>query len=397
MVTRQRLVIASAIAIANLGCGNRPDDASSSTSLFTRDTMPMWNDGNAWHLGERPTLSIGGSEAEGEDALSGVVDAERLTSGVIVVASRHSGELKVFDRGGRFLRTLGGKGGGPGEFGSGLGLTGIWELVPDSVAVFDQTARRLTIFDDIGRLVRVDNIGSRFASSPVILGRLSSGHWVGYVSGGSSEVMKRVYRNRLTYLLFSLGSGTSEEIMTLPVEERFNIRLAGRTVPARRPFGRRAVTAIGAEEVYYGSADTFEIAVYSPDGRAERSIRKPVTSRPVSPHDIKALWEIQAGGTRGTAPPEVVRDFFESAPYPEEFPPYDAILVDAAGLVWVRHYLAPKAIRSRWSVFSREGHWLGDVTIPPDLEVYEIGPDFLLGKTHDALDAEAIVLYDLIK
>ena len=43
------------------------------------------------------------------------------------------------------------------------------------------------------------------------------------------------------------------------------------------------------------------------------------------------------------------------------------------------------------------GRWLGEVALPEDLEVWEIGADYVLGVFDDALGVEHVRKYRLIK
>lgn len=63
-----------------------------------------------------PAVQIGSVE-DGATALYRVTDAVRMANGGIAVANSGSGEIRLFDSRGRFLHSLGGSGGGPGEFG----------------------------------------------------------------------------------------------------------------------------------------------------------------------------------------------------------------------------------------------------------------------------------------
>ncbi len=50
-----------------------------------------------------------------------------------------------------------------------------------------------------------------------------------------------------------------------------------------------------------------------------------------------------------------------------------------------------------WSVFDPEGVWLGRVTLPEGLEIFEIGADYILGRWRDEFEVEYIMVYELVK
>jgi hypothetical protein len=76
--------------------------------------------------------------------------AVRFGDGSVVVANTGTGELRRFDARGRFDWRAGGRGGGPGEFGS---LVRIYPHMGDSILAFDHS-RRISVFDPRGTFAR---------------------------------------------------------------------------------------------------------------------------------------------------------------------------------------------------------------------------------------------------
>lgn len=77
---------------------------------------------------------------------------------------------------------------------------------------------------------------------------------------------------------------------------------------------------------------------------------------------------------------------------------FDALVTDDIGLLWVREHEAPGAEGPRhWIVFDADGRLLGTVQMPRRFEVFQIGPDFVLGGARDDLDIEHIRLYELVR
>ncbi|MBC7895111.1 MAG: 6-bladed beta-propeller [Cytophagaceae bacterium] len=69
-----------------------------------------------WSTEKKPLLSIGGAEGIGPTEFTGVQGAMRASNGLVAVADGGANELRVFDARGAFVRTIGRKGSGPGEF-----------------------------------------------------------------------------------------------------------------------------------------------------------------------------------------------------------------------------------------------------------------------------------------
>ena len=72
-------------------------------------------------------------------------------------------------------------------------------------------------------------------------------------------------------------------------------------------------------------------------------------------------------------------------------------LVPPQGNLWVKEYSRPTDERPRWSVFDREGRWLGTVETPDGFRVQQIGPDWILGVEKDELEVEHVRMYPLVK
>lgn len=75
---------------------------------------------------------------------------------------------------------------------------------------------------------------------------------------------------------------------------------------------------------------------------------------------------------------------------------YSALVLDTRANLWVEHFRLPDAVEpAEWSVFDQTGRWLGVVDLPPDLDVLEIGEDYLIARTTNHLDVELVHLYRL--
>ena len=114
-----------------------------------------------WRLSS-PTIDIGVAEGNETLELSGASSSIRLNDGRIVIANSGTNELRVFDNAGRFLKTIGRKGEGPGEF---IGALQMIALSDTTFAVYDQQNQRLSRFDTAGGLVseaRVETRGDAF-------------------------------------------------------------------------------------------------------------------------------------------------------------------------------------------------------------------------------------------
>lgn len=107
-------------------------------------------------LAPEPVVTIGVVEGDEAHQLYHVVGSVRLADGRVVVANGGSSELRFFDANGRFIRAVGGRGGGPGEF---AWLTGLYGHGSDSLLAVDG-AGRLSVFDTAGTFARLAALDS---------------------------------------------------------------------------------------------------------------------------------------------------------------------------------------------------------------------------------------------
>jgi hypothetical protein len=76
------------------------------------------------------------------------------------------------------------------------------------------------------------------------------------------------------------------------------------------------------------------------------------------------------------------------------------LIVDVDGSVWVAQYVPSAAISStprEWFVFDSAGEWLGTIPLPPNFDLYEVGSDYLLGRSRDEAGVETIQVLDLVR
>ena len=80
---------------------------------------------------------------------------------------------------------------------------------------------------------------------------------------------------------------------------------------------------------------------------------------------------------------------------PKTMPPYATMTVDSDGNLWLQDtdtYVSPSGW---WTVYDSEGKAIARIRLPEHLTVYDIGPDYVLGRERDDLDVEHVRMYRL--
>ena len=403
-------VLAGACAVLSMvasacgggGAGGGAAVRDSAGIRIVQNDAPVWQEGQGWTVADEPAVDIGVVEGEAAYQLAQVMGVARLSDGRIVVADGQSGQLRFFSAEGKHLRSVGRKGGGPGEF----QLMQWLGVAPgDSVLVWDGRASRLSVFAPDGTLAR--------AFTPAGLRMFPH---VEAVMGGAllmtpgmdpmrmGERPEGEFRDTTVWMRVPLAGAAPREVSRRPGEEMFMSKVGGMTMADQVVFGRGLHVAGAPDGFYAGFSDAFQVEHRGPDGALRRIIRRPHQPRRVTEADLEAYHARQAGMQMVGLPPEMAaqaremqRTQRERIPHRATLPAFSQLLVDAAGNLWARDPRPLVDQPHRWSVFDPEGRWLGTVQTPADLQVRQIGTDWILGTAQDELDVEHVRLYRIQK
>lgn len=411
-----RAVYALALAAtwAVLGCGAGADGRSGtvirdSAGIVIVENGPdgAWPEDEAWRLSAAPILEIGVFEGEDVYQLHGVVQAARLSDGRLVVANAGTHELRFYDADGRHLRSVGGEGGGPGEF---RGIRALDRAAGDTILAWDWDAVRLSVFAPDGEFVR--------SVSPTVVDEGFRPQFYGAFAGGSFVIRPRIIpsdllragdglrRDTAAYARYDGRDGAPlDTVAVTPGRERVVRVGEGDRFSLWDPlFGRGPHFDVHGRRAYVGVSDRYEVRVYTPDAGLQRVIRRVGDPVPVTEADVdryvedRALDALDPGEREDPAAMRQLKEAFRDRHRAETFPAFDAVLADDVGNLWVREHDRPGAEGPRrWSVFDADGRLLGTVETPRGLKVFQIGRDFVLGRARDELDIELVRLYTLTK
>lgn len=364
--------------------------------VIVESRTPAWNEGAGWTVGEEALVRIG--EVEGDEAylLSNLVGAVRFQDGTIAAGDFGSQELRIFDAAGVHLRTVGGEGGGPGEF---TGLSGLGRGPGDRAWAYDFSLRRLTWMDSSGELGDQVHLGPE---PPVLnpVGPLLDGSFVLRQLWGASAVSEAnelgLRRDPVAFVRFDGQGQLVDTLGMFPGRELVITEEDGRGVMGSAPLGRTTSAAIWGNRLVAGAQTSYELGEYTAEGGLVRILRHPDYDLTTSPEAIEAYVLGQLEGV----PPEErarARAEIENRTMPPTRPAYGMLLADTDGNLWVGDHAPFPRVPASWSVFDSEGRWLGEVRMPTRFVPMDIGGDWILGTEKDELDVEYLVVYSLFK
>ena len=146
-------------------------------------------------------------------------------------------------------------------------------------------------------------------------------------------------------------------------------------------FGPEGVEATADSTLWYGPGDRFELREVALDGSTRRIVRLNRAAGDVTQVDRTAYEHSAVGQLQDSLDEAAAQAVVANFRYAERFPSYAQIAVDDGGNLWVKAYQwFGMGQPQKWTVFDRDGRFLGDLTMPTLMEVHHIGEDFVLGR-----------------
>ena len=394
-MVRFRLLFVTLLATA---CSD-PRANSNIDVEIVENGAPAWTSETAWRLDTAPTIRIGEVEGAPNYQFHRITGSLHLRTGTIVVANSGSAELRFYDRTGRHIRSVGRSGQGPGEYGL---LRFLRRLGPDSLITWDARLDRGTVYSTNGEYGRTFT-RKRMRGFTYFLDGFPDGSLLGFSAGGDDSPEEAISLVRQ-----SRGKIRPDSSLLIRVDPRGNVHVIGTFFSSESfaypdgtvvslPYARRAAVAAAQDAVYYGSADSFEIKRFSLTGQLTQIIR---TSRPnsaLTPSMIESYVEQSLAQMKNPAARANWQRHYSEMIFPKTVPAYADLIVDPSGNLWVGDYHDFNESQPHWTVFDRNGRLLGTLDVPENLMVYDIGNDYVLGRTLDEFAVERVVLYRLIK
>lgn len=386
----RRVLAWTAVAVI-IGCPLAAQTVRDSAGIqIVANTDPVWRDGAKWTVEHEPHLEIGLVDGAPEYQLFRARYARRLTDGTIVFANTGTLEVRGYETDGKIRFNIGGAGGGPGEF-RDIHYVGV--LPGDTLLVHDRDLNRLSFFSREGGFLgsqpfpALPNVPGAF---PWVRGIFSSGDLLVQQGHPFAELADGIQTATMSLGISSRAGEIRAMLGEFPYGQYWVETEGNRRGYLSLPFGRSSDLSVSGRYVFVGWNDHFVVDVYDVEGKHVRSIRRGHKPEAVKGAEIQSEFEKRFGTTEGAARTRIARLYRDLDP-PETKPAHGSLVADRQGNLWVQNYES-----DIWSVFSIDGHWLGDVEVP-DLNVTEIGEDYVLGFHRGPLGVQRLRLYDLRK
>jgi len=385
---------AAACALA-LACSRAPREASGPSA-------PEWT------VSPEPAVVIG-REGDPRFEFSRVSGVALLPDGGVVVADAGPQELRVYDADGTYLRTFGGAGDGPGEF----GMLSAIETRGDSILAMGQAFRapaRFQIFDAERGYVdgtvllppgEPSGVAPRAIVSPTAL-LVAAGPGFRIVT--DIPAAGTLEHDSVTLGIIQLGDLQEVRWIGQFLEVEFYSYDLPRGGPVARTIGTYTLgpsLVVGGttdDRVWVGNGGTGLIGVYDAAGSKLREFEFPVPARPF---DHAALERAQEAAMAKLEDPDrfggraMVEGLYAEKLRPATAPRFSAFTAGPDGEMWVRLYSEEAEVAHRAAVLDRDGSLIASATIPAGLGLSAVGRDRVAGVRRDADGVQRVEVHRL--
>lgn len=394
--TAVALSLVLTLSLLGTGCGSTSSDVTDAWSgtidtlasgeIVVRNTGgPVWSPEEAWQVVEEVRI---GSDTGDDAILFGDVRSLDVDAhGHVHVLDSQTEEIYVFDLDGAFVRTIGTKGAGPGEF---EGASSVDISRNGEIWVMEMQKGRLSILDSNGEYVRtgqVNSTGWDYWNYPGGFDRMGryNAMVLSFDEEGTTELLARFDQFFAPLDTIPLPASPEES-------ERFQIVRDGgastMTVPV--PFTGSFDWSFSSSGNFWTLfTETYELVEITASGKALRRVIKEFEPSPVTTADIEAAiesltWFINQGGK------------VDLSRFPKTKPIITSFFSDDEGNIWVmRVATSPEDEGRLFDLFTPKGQFLGMIRLPFSLDS---GPEpivrngWLYGITEDELGAENVVI-----
>ena len=390
--------LAATLTLLLTACGTGSDaapgwsgtvDTLPTGEIVVRNTDdPLWTPEQAWRVVE--DLRIGNAMSEGPDLFGSIYSFDVDAWGRIFVLDDQAQEVRIFDGGGSFVRTVGRKGEGPGEFTQ----AGSVDLSRNGeIWVMGLGQGRVSIFDTAGTFLRQERTDGGFVVKPYPGGFDPMGRYNVLIPTGGMRTMARFDQSYTPIDTISLPENPDEgEYFENVSEDGSSTMRAG--VPFQEYMTWRFSPTGTVWTLLTGRYQLTEMTI---DGTVLRTITKDHEPIPVTDEDREQAvenlgWFTSQGGR------------IDRTKFPGSKPSTVSFFIDDEGNTWVERQVPAAAeddVGRLFDLFDDAGRYLGTLRLP--FELHHTIPEpivregVLYGATYDEIGVLYVVRARIVK
>jgi len=287
--------------------------------------------------------------------------------GSVYVSDFDANHIKVFNPNGKFLKTIGRQGQGPGD----LSGPSCIEISGERIVVWEAMNRRFSILDMKGALIRTAKGVHGPQGDLLRLKALPDGRFVAFVEKGLPEGFQGRLPEERHYAVLLLTADL--EVKTAIFEQKIANRRWTRHPETKGliqigfPYHPRIDADISLQGmVAIGLNQSYDIGLFDPDKGRIAAASRPYTpikleERDKQDHFSQFRMVVFTEGEKrivNRAP-----DYFvKGTEFPDVLPPYRNLIFDGRGRLWVQVF-TPERATNVFDIFDAAGRFLNRITI----------------------------------
>ena len=338
-----------------------------------------------------PVAVVGGDKDQlPGHALHLTLDARLLSDGRFIVATEGTQALQYYDPAGNYLESVGGPGGGPGEF---RRIRTLHELAGDTVAVWDAAGRRLSVISPTYGVVSTANVsamsgtsrqGLRPARTPLDMYNMGD-VFVGATPLDSDDKPRGHSRERVLITLIDRMGGELKRVGIVPGDESFSMGQSSML----SPYSYRFLAAGARDRFYLGNGRGAELVEYNREGVATRLLRLPIERRFMSRADWNTVRDRFLADRVGPRDRPAITSMLENGLAVDSFPAFTSLEPASDGTLWLQLYDLPDEPR-RFLVVDPLQHTARRIVLPPAVTLYHATADKVVFLIEDEMDRQVV-------
>ncbi len=374
---------------------------SAGVTLVRNPATPVWTSGEAWTVTEE--LRIGTVAGQPQYQFGQITYLDVADDGTVYVMDMQASEVRAYDGEGRYLRTIGRPGSGPGE------------LSQQAIFVFADGKGGIVV-PDLGnqRVHRFREDGTPESSFPMQMQAGIPGRWMMDPSGRLMAQLTGLDIPGFAALaegdpivVYDTTGAVTDTVAVLPkgqmlegmTEERFSMTM----------FAPEPVWNLAADgSLFYAMNDRYRILVNDPDGTLRRIVTREVERKPVEEADRRAILRLMRETyEQFGVPPAMAEEMMAGIGFAPHYPAFAQLLAGPGGTLWVQRIRTARDMASavgeatefdpqdltspEWEILDAEGRYLGVVTLPDRFNPLQVRGDDLYGVWRDELDVHYVM------
>ena len=364
---------------------------SAGIAIVSNPAEGMWSGNAQWTVEEE--LRIGTIDGAPEYQFGQIGWIATASDGRVFVLDMQAQEIRVYLSDGRYERTIGRPGQGPGELNGAMFL-------------FSGSGGILTVPDvQNQRINRFSLDGTALPSFPLSLG---NGLPLTFRSTSSGTIAQqvRLTDRGLDAITLLPNNGTSPDtLLRFPSGRTIELRDG---IPVLHVYSPEPVWTIKDDlSVLYGMNDQYNITEFRRDGSIKRIITLPFGQREVGDRDRSAVLAfLEQRWLEGGVPLVAMAQLRDNVFFGERLPAFANIEVGPGETIWVQHFQPAAALSDeeleqfnlledygapQWDVFDAAGRFLGVVTMPRRFTPRLFEDDKIYGVWRDELDVQYVI------